>query len=46
MLREKSERFHFNEEELQFLLADVIGEDLWGHINLDLVREKEKSPNI
>ena len=46
MLGEKSERFHVNEEELQFLLVDMIGGDFWDHINLDPVRQKEENPNI
>ena len=45
MLGEKSERFHVNKEELQFLLVDVIG-DFWDHIYLDPGREKEENPNI
>ena len=46
MLGEKSERFHFNKQDLRFLLVDMIGGDFRDHINLDPVREKEKNPNI
>ena len=46
MIGEKSKRFHFNKEELQFLLVDVIEGDFWDHINLDPEREKEENPNV
>ena len=46
MLGEKSERFHFNGEELQFPLEDMTGDDFWDHIKLDLLRQKEQNPNI